>query len=121
MTWLTVGSRNSLVRGLFLQSDANNTETVLFTMFFAFVLYGHKAECNMNWPIGQEVNRYTLWTSCTGVSLKRPFLSTMRSLGDSWLTEMRILVGRVLHIGTERTLKMSYLVCFCFLSARDLR
>ena len=31
-----------------MQRDANNTETVLFTIFFAFVLYGHKAgECNM--------------------------------------------------------------------------
>ena len=31
-----------------MQRDANNIETVLFTIFFAFVLYGHKAEdCNM--------------------------------------------------------------------------
>ena len=32
----------------FVQRDANNTETVIFTMFFAFVLYGQKVEqCNM--------------------------------------------------------------------------
>ena len=36
-----------LVRGP-LCRDKNNNETVLFSMFFAFVLYGHKAEeCNM--------------------------------------------------------------------------
>ena len=31
-----------------MKRDANNTKTVIFTIFFAFVLYGHKAEeCNM--------------------------------------------------------------------------
>ena len=81
MTWLTVGSRNSLVRGLFLQSDANNTETVLFTMFFAFVRYVHKAEeRNVTWPKSHEANRCTFRTSCTDASWKRTFLSIMRNL-----------------------------------------
>ena len=74
----------------FVQRDANNTESVLFTIFFAIVLYGHKAEeCNITWPIAHESNRCTFWTSCTGVSLKRRFLSTMRNFGYSF---MRILV-----------------------------
>ena len=31
-----------------MQRDANNVETVLFSMLFAFVLYGHRSEkCNM--------------------------------------------------------------------------
>ena len=103
-----------LLRGLFCR-DANNTETVLFTMFFPFVLYGHHAEeCNMTGPIAHEANRCTYWTSCTGLSWKRPFLSIIRNFGYSWLTDMRILVGRVLHTGTEITLKMSYSDCFWF-------
>ena len=41
----------------FVQRDANNTETVLFTMFFAFLLYGHNAKyCNMTWPMAHEAN-----------------------------------------------------------------
>ena len=43
----------------------------------------------------------------------------MRIFGYSWPTDMRILVGRVLHIGTESTLKMSYLLFFCS-SSRDI-
>ena len=66
----------------FVQRDGNNTETVPFPMFFAFVLYGHKAEeCNITWPIAHEVNRCIFWTSCTGVSRKRHFLSIMRNFG----------------------------------------
>ena len=38
----------------------------------------------------------------------------MRNYGFSWLTDMRVLVGRLLHIGAKSTLKMSYLGCFWF-------
>ena len=86
----------------FVHRDANKTETVLFTMFFAFLFYGHYAEeCNMTWPIAHDTNRWTFWTSCTGVSWKRPFLSIMLIFGYSWLTDMRILVGRVLETGRK--------------------
>ena len=105
MTLVVVGS----------QRDANNTETVLFTMSFAFVLYGHKAEeCNMTWPLANEANRCTFWTSCTGVSWKRHFLCIMRNFEYSWHMQMQILVFRVLETGTESTLKISYLGCFWF-------
>ena len=84
-------------------------------MLFAFVLYGHKAEeCNMTLPIAHEANRCTFWTSCTGVSWKRHFLCIMRIFGYSVLTNMRIFFGRVLHRGTEISLKMWYLGCFWF-------
>ena len=39
---------------------------------------------------------------------------------DEHTSEMRILVERYLHTGTESPLKMSYLGCFVFLSARDI-
>ena len=98
-----------------LWRDARNTETMLFTMFLAFVLYGHKAdECNMTWPIAHEVHRCTFWTSCTGVSCKRPFLCILRNFWCSSLMDMQVLVGRVLHTGIESSLKMSYLGCFWF-------
>ena len=42
------------------------------------------------------------------------FLSIMRNFGYIWLSEMRIFVGWFLHIGTEITLKISYLWCFLF-------
>ena len=78
----------------FLQREANDTETALFNMFFAFMLYGHKADnSNMNWPIAHGANWCTLWPRCTGVSQKRPFLCIMRNFGYSLLTGMRILVG----------------------------
>ena len=99
----------------FVQRDANNIETVLFTMSFAFVLYGHKAEeCNMTWPIAHVASRCTVLTKCTGVSWKCYFLCIMRNFGYSLPTHMQILVGRVLHTSTESTLKISYLGCFCF-------
>ena len=51
----------------FVQRDANNSETVLFTMFFAFVLHGHKSyQCNISWPVAHEADRWTFWTSCSG-------------------------------------------------------
>ena len=51
-----------------MQRDANNTETVLFLMFFAFVPYLYKAEeCGLTCPIAHEVNRCTFWISCNGV------------------------------------------------------
>ena len=107
-----------LFRGHF-SGDAYNTETVLFTMFFAFVLYTPR---NMTWlPIADETNRSTFWTSCTGVSWKRPFLCMMSNFGYSWLSEMQIFVGRVLHTGTASTLGMSYLGYFSFLSPMDAR
>ena len=68
----------------------------------------------MTWPIAHEANRCTFWTSCTGVSWKCSFLSIMRNFGYSWLTEMRILVGRVLHTVTDIALKMSNLGIFLF-------
>ena len=68
----------------------------------------------MTWPIHQEANRCTFWTSCTGVSWKRHWLCIMSSFGYSCLTHMQILVGRVLHTGTESTLRMSYLGSFWF-------
>ena len=106
----------------FVQRDGNNTETVPFPMFFAFVLYGNKAEeCNIAWPIAHEVNRCIFWTSCTAVSRKRSFLSIMRNFGYSCPTMMIILVGRVLHAGTEFTLIMSYLGCFLFSLCRNIR
>ena len=63
-------------------------------------------------PVAHEANRWTFWTSCTSVSWKRSFLFILPNFRYSWLTEMRILVGRVLHTGTEITLKMWYLGCF---------
>ena len=107
-----------LVRFPSFLRDTYNTETVRLTMFFAFVLYGPRS---MTWrTMEHEENRYTLWTSCTDVSWKRPLLSIMRNFGCSWRTKMQILVGRLLHKGTEIILKMSYLVYFSFLSARDV-
>ena len=80
----------------FVQRGANNAETVLFTMLFAFVLYGHKAyKCNITWPIAHEANRCKVWTSCTGGSWKCPFLCIMRNFGYSWLTHIQILLGLV--------------------------
>ena len=76
-SWIT--EQPNLVR--LLCRDANNTETVLFTMFFAFVLYGHKTEeCNMTWAIPHEANRCTFSRSWNGVSWKRlsyPLLGTV--------------------------------------------
>ena len=64
-SWFT--EQHILVRGP-LCRDENITETVPFTMFFAFVLYGHKAEeCNITWPIAQEADRCTFWTSYSGL------------------------------------------------------
>ena len=82
----------------------------------------------MPWPIAHESNRFSFLKRCTGVSLKRPFLCTMRNFEYNWLTEMRFfngrvvhtsteirfLVGRLLHTDTESILKMSYLGCFRF-------
>ena len=62
-SWIT--EQPILVRGFLY------TETVLFTMFFTFVLYGHKAEeCDVTCPIAHEANRCTFWASCSGVSWK---------------------------------------------------
>ena len=98
-----------------MQRDAHYTETVLFTMFLAFLLYEHETEaCNMTWPMAHEVNRYTFWKSCTLSSWKRPFLYIMRNFWYSWLTEMRILVGEILHTCMEITIKMPYLPGFLF-------
>ena len=94
---------------------ASNTETVLFTMFLAFVFYWHKAEeCNITWPITHQRYRCTFWTSCTGVSWKRPFVFILRNFWYNWLTEMRILVGQVRHTGMESTLKMKRVFWFSF-------
>ena len=99
----------------FVQRAENNAETVLFTMSFAFVIYVYKAEeCNMTWPIAHKVNRCTFWRSCTGLLWKRHFLCIICDFGYSWLKHMQILVGRVLHRGTEGTLRMSYSGCFWF-------
>ena len=38
----------------------------------------------------------------------------MRNFGNSWLKEMRILVGQDLHTGTGSRLKMPYFGCFWF-------
>ena len=87
----------------------------------SIVLCVHKAEeCNMTWPIAHEENRCTFWTSCTGVSWKCHFLCIMRSFGYSSLTDMRILVGRVLHTGMESKLKMSNFGCFWFSFFQDI-
>ena len=48
------------------------------------------------------------------VSRKRYILPIMGNIGNSFLTDMRIVVGRVLHTATESTLKRSYLVYFSF-------
>ena len=68
----------------------------------------------MTWPLAHEENQCTFWTSCTGLSWKHPFLFIMGNFCYSWFTEMRILVGRVLHTATDITLKMRYLLCFFF-------
>ena len=82
----------------------------------------------MPWPIAHESNRFSFLKRCIGVSLKRPFLCTMRNFEYNSLTgmrflngrvvhtstKMRFLVGRLLHTGTESTLKMSYLGCSRF-------
>ena len=108
--WIT--EQPIFVQGL-LQREANNTETLLFTMSFAFVLHGNKAEeRNMTSLLAHETNRCTFWSSCTGVSSKRHFLCIMRNFDYSWLLDMLILVGRVLHTRTESTQKMSCLGCF---------
>ena len=50
-----------------MQRDANNIETVLSTIFFAFVLHEHKPEeCSINWPMAHEADRCTFWISCSG-------------------------------------------------------
>ena len=108
--WIT--EQPILVRGRVCR-DTYNTETVLFTMFLAFVLNGPKSG---TWcPIEHEANRCTFWTSSTGVSWKRPFFCIMRTFGYSSLAEMQILVGRVLNTGTESAMKMSYLGHFCLI------
>ena len=65
-------------------------------MFFAYVLYGHKAEeCD---DLGHEANRCTFWTSCIGVSWKQLWVQLAYGVGNL--------------AGTEITLKTSYLGCF---------
>ena len=59
--------------------------------------------------IATESNRCTFLISCTGVSWKGPFLCIMRNFKHSLLTEMRILIGHVVHRGRKITRKMSYL------------
>ena len=100
-----------------MQRDANNTEIVLFTVFFVFVLHGHKAEeCNLTTYSARSESVHILdklhW--CHGN------VCIMRNFGYIWLSDMRIFVGQVLHICTKSTLQMSYLGCFSFLSARDI-
>ena len=102
----------------FFQRDVHNTETVLFTIIFSFLLYGPRSVTRQ--PIAHEVNRCTFWTSCTFVSWKRPLLCMMHNFWCIWITKRKILIGRVLHTYTESTLKMSYLVYVCLLSARDV-
>ena len=69
VTLLTVGSRRTPSWfQVNVQRDANKTDTVLSTLFFAFVLYGNKVECKMTWPVAHEGNRCTFWTSCTDVT-----------------------------------------------------
>ena len=68
----------------------------------------------MSSPLAHEVNRCTFWTSCTGVSWKRPFLSIMRNFGYSWHPHIQTSVLRVLHTGAEITLKMAYLLFLVF-------
>ena len=88
---------------------------MFFTIYFASVLYAHEAEeLNMTGHMAHDENRCTFWTSCTVVSWKRPFLWILCKFTYSWLTEMRILLLRVVHTGTEITLKMGYLEWFLF-------
>ena len=80
-----------LVRGL-LCRDANNTKTVLFKMFFAFMPYGQKADqCNMMMRIGVASLQDSL------VPWKRNFLWIMRYFlflsSISWFQAENMLFG----------------------------
>ena len=98
-----------------LKRDVINSEAVLFTMFSVFVLNGHNSEeCNVTWLMAHEAIRCTFRTSCTAVSKKCPFLWMLHNFRYSWLKEVRIFVGRVLHTGTDITLKIWYLGFFRF-------
>ena len=68
----------------------------------------------MTWFIAHGAYLCTYLTSCTFVSWKCPLLCILPVISYSWLTEMQILVGRVLETDMESTLKMSYLGCFWF-------
>ena len=48
----------------------------------------------------------------------KTLLSIRQNFGYIWFTDMRALVGRVLHTGTEISLKMSYWICFWLSSFR---
>ena len=90
-------------------------QAVFFSIVFASVLYVHKAEeSSMSRPKAHQANRCTFWTSWPGVSRKYLFMWILRNFGYSWLTEMRILVGRILHTGAEITLKIWYVGCHWF-------
>ena len=94
--------------------DANSTESVLFKIFFSFVLFIIWPGC-VPWLTLQRTKRIVAHSGQVAlVSWKRHFLCIMRNFGYSWLTDMRIFFGRVLDTGTENTLKMSYIGCFSF-------
>ena len=70
---------------------------------------------NVTWlPIADESNRCTFWTSCKGLSWKRPFFWILRNFSYIWLSELRIFAGRFLHRGTDIRLRMWYFGCFKF-------
>ena len=96
----------------FVQREANNNKTALFTVFRFRAIWTE--EWNMTWSIAHEANRCSFWTSSTSVSWKRPFLCIMCNLDHNFHTEMRIYVAQVVHPSLEGTLKMSYLRYFRF-------
>ena len=116
-TWIR--EQPVLVRGP-LCRETQITSKQCYSVCFSLSCYMDIGPRSVTWRrIAHEANRCTFWTSCSGVSWKRPFLSIMRSYMNTWLTEMQFLVGRGLHTGMENTQKISYLGC-CFPSARDI-
>ena len=77
----------------FVQREANNNKTALFTVFRFRAIWTE--EWNMTWSIAHEANRCSFWTSSTGVSWKRPFLCIMCNLDHNFHTEMRIYVAQL--------------------------
>ena len=93
--------------------DANNSDTVLFTMFSAFVLYDSRSETWLDLCRTYRIDAHSGQVArvCHTNFLYCEYCVTLGPFGlrrcKSWLNEFSIQV-------TESTLKMSYFVVFFF-------
>ena len=96
-----------IVLNYYVQRDANNAEIVIFTMSVDFVLFGHNAkECNMT-AYGARNESVHILDKFYWCFMETSFLVYK---GYSLFTDMRILVWRVPHSGTESTMKNGFLL-----------